>query len=85
MNIRASIIKVKGHREVRVTDPATRAVKFTVFPFGKSYRGHFVITTADVNGDGVSDLIVRRPRGHKKFTTRIFSGINGSPLPSNLV
>ena len=85
VHIKATVIKVKGHREVRVTDPATGAVKFTVFPFGKAYRGHFVITTADVNGDGVSDLIVRRPLGHKKLMTRIFSGINGSPLSSNLV
>ena len=85
VHIKATVIKVKGHREVRVTDPATGAVKFTVFPFGKAYRGHFVITTADVNGDGVSDLIVRRPLGRKKFMTRIFSGVNGSPLPSNVV
>ena len=65
-------------------DPATGALKFIVFPFGKAYRGRFVISTADVNGDGIEDLIVRRPRGHHKFVTKIFSGLNGSILPSNL-
>jgi hypothetical protein len=82
--IEATVIKVKGHKEVRGIDPATGAVKFTVFPFGKAYRGQFVITTADVNGDGIADLIVRRPRGHHKFITKVFSGTNGTPLPSSL-
>jgi hypothetical protein len=84
VHIEATVIKLKGHKAIRVTDPATGAVKFTVFPFGKAYHGTFVITTADLDSDGVDDLIVRRPRGHHKFITKIFSGINGSPLPSNL-
>jgi hypothetical protein len=84
VHIKATVIKVKGHKEVRVTDAATGAVKFTVFPFGKAYHGTYLITTADVDGDGIDDLIVRRARGRHKFITKIFSGINGSPLPSNL-
>ena len=75
---------MKRRRVVRVTDPTTGAVKFTVFPFGKGYRGKLVLATADVNGDGVADLVARRPRGHERFLTKVFSGVDGSPLPSNL-
>ncbi len=82
--IQATIVKIKGHRAIRVTNPGTSTVRFTVYPFGKGYRGQFVISTADVNGDGIADLIVRRPLGHHRFATKIFSGLNGSPLPSNL-
>jgi hypothetical protein len=82
VTILAAVVTVKHHRTVRVTDPATGAVKFTVYPFGKHYRGRFTIATAVV--DGVEDLVVRRPLGHKKFLTETFSGIDGSPLPINL-
>jgi hypothetical protein len=78
-----TFIKIKGHRAIRVTDAATGAVKFTVFPFGKAYRGQLLVSTADVNGDGVEDLIVRRPRGHKPLLAKVFSGVDGTPLPGN--
>ena len=52
MNIKVAIIKVKRHRAVRVTDPATGAIKFTVYPFGKAYRGKLLLQSADVNHDG---------------------------------
>ena len=84
VNIQATVVKIKGHKEVRVTDPATGALKFIVFPFGKAYRGNLQFSIRDVNGDGIEDLIVRRPRGHHKFVTKIFSGIHGSILPSKL-
>lgn len=80
--IGATIIQVKHHRAIRVTDPATGLVKFSVYPFGSRYRGRFAISTVTV--DGVEDLVVRRPVGHKKFATAVFSGIDGSPLPSSL-
>jgi hypothetical protein len=82
VRILAAVVKVKRGRAVRVRDVATGAVKFTIFPFGKQYRGPLLISTVTVAG--VEDLVVRRPRGHKKFTTAVFSGVDGSPLPSNL-
>ena len=81
MGILASIVKVKRRRVVRVTDPTTGAVKFTVSPFGKGYRGKLVLTTADVNGDSVADLVARRPRGRKRFLTEVFSGVRRLPAP----
>jgi hypothetical protein len=80
--IQATIIQVKHRRAIRVINPATGAVKFTLFPFGQRYRGKFAFSTITVNG--VEDLVVQRPVGHKRFATAVFSGIDGSPLPSNL-
>jgi hypothetical protein len=80
--ILAAVIKVKHRRAIRVTDPATGGVKFTVFPFSKGYHGRFTIATVTV--DGVEDLVARRPKGRHKFLTAVFSGIDGSPLPSSL-
>jgi hypothetical protein len=84
VQVLATPVRIKGHSAVRVTDPATGAVKFTIVPFGKGYRGRILVSMADVNGDGVQDLIVRRPRGHKQFLTKVFNGLDGTPLPANV-
>ncbi len=86
VQIQFAIVKVKHHRGVKVTNPATGAVKFVVYPFGKGYHGKLLLSTADVNGDGIADLIARKPHGRHKFITEVFSGVNGSmlPVPSNL-
>jgi hypothetical protein len=78
--IKVTIVRFKGRKQVRVTDPATGAVKFVVYPFGKAYRGNFQVQTGDVDGDGVADVIARRPLPHKKFATKVFSGVNGKPI-----
>jgi hypothetical protein len=83
--IAVAIVKFKGHKRVRVTDPATGALKFYVYPFGKAYRGSFQLQTGDVNGDGVADLIARRPLSRKKFLTKVYSGVNGTLLPVKIV
>jgi hypothetical protein len=82
IRILAGVVKIKGHRAIRVTDPATGAIKFTIFPFGRGYRGKFAFSTITV--DGVEDLVVRRPRGHRNFLTEVFDGRDGSQLPSSL-
>jgi hypothetical protein len=82
VRILATVVRVRGHRAIRVTDAVTGAVRFAVFPFGKRYRGRFVISTVTVNG--VEDLVVQRTRGHNRFVTAVLSGLDGSPLPSNL-
>src|SRR5262249_50436359 len=83
--IAAAIVKVKGHKQVRVTDAVTGAFKFSVYPFGKSFRGAFQIQLADLDGDGVADLIARRALPHKKFATRVFSGASGKRLSVKVV
>jgi hypothetical protein len=77
--IAVQVVKKHGHRQLRVFDTATGALKFVVFPFGKSFQGNFLVTTGDVNGDGVEDAIARVRRGHK-FLTRVFSGRDGARL-----
>jgi hypothetical protein len=83
--IAAAIVRFKGHKQVRVTDAVTGAFKFSVYPFGKSFRGAFQIQLADVDGDGVADLIARRLLPHKKFVTRVFSGASGKRLSIKVV
>jgi hypothetical protein len=78
--ISVKVVKVKGHRQVRVFDAGTNALKFAVYPFGKRYRGGIQVMTADLNGDGVDDLIARRPLSRKKFLTKAYSGVDGTPL-----
>ncbi len=82
--ILAMTVKVKKRKEIRVTDPSTGAIKFSVYPFGKAFRGNFQMQTADVNGDGVADLIVRRKISRRKFVTKVFNGVSGKPLPARL-
>ena len=83
--ITVNVKKVKGRREILVYDARTKVLKFAMYPFGNSYRGNFQVTERDVNGDGVSDVIVKRSRSHHKFILVVYSGVDGSPLPANLV
>jgi len=82
--ITVKIVNVKGHRQIRVYNAATGALKFEVYPFGTSYRGTFQVQERDVNGDHVPDVIAQYRVGRKKLVTRIFSGVDGSVLPNNL-
>ena len=82
--ITVKVKKVKGRREILVYDARTKILKFAIYPFGNSYRGGFQVTERDVNGDGVSDVIVKRSRGHHKFILVVYSGVDGSPLPANM-
>jgi hypothetical protein len=50
-----------------------------------SFRRNFTVQTRDVNGDGVPDVIVTARLSRKKTRIAVFSGIDGSPLPSSLV
>jgi hypothetical protein len=48
---------------VTVTDPVTGAVVGNFLAFTRSYRGGVRVAVADVNGDGVYDIIVGRANG----------------------
>ncbi len=52
-------------------------------PFSPRYRGGVFVTTADVNGDGISDIIVGSGPGQRP-RVEIFSGANGSVLANFL-
>ena len=78
----AKVKKIKGRREILVYDSATNVLKFTIHPFGKSYRGNFQVTTADVDNDGVGDVLASYRRG-RKLITWAYSGIDGTLLSVN--
>ncbi len=79
VKITVKTIKVKRAREIEVFNAGTKVLRFSVYPFGKSYRGTFQVTERDANGDHVPDVIVQRRVG-KKVVTVIFIGVNGSLL-----
>jgi subtilisin family serine protease/subtilisin-like proprotein convertase family protein len=55
---------------------ASGTVLFTLMPFGPSYTGGARVTTADVNRDGVADLVVGAGAGRSP-DVRIYDGRNG--------
>jgi hypothetical protein len=74
------VVKVKGHRLLKVLDAQTGALRFAVNPFGKGFQGNFFVATADVNGDGFADVLVTARLRPRHLVTRIFSGLNGARL-----
>ncbi len=83
--IMVKVVKIRGRRQIRVYNAGTAALKFEFYPFGKRYRGNFQFQTSDVNDDGVADVIAVRHLTRKKTVTRVFSGVDGKPLPAGLV
>lgn len=55
------------------------SVAMTVTPFGDSYRGGIRIARADVNGDGVADLITASGAGIES-RVRVWSGTNAAMI-----
>jgi hypothetical protein len=74
------VVKLKGHRLLKVLDAQTGALRFAINPFGKGFPGNFVVATADVNSDGFADVLVTARLRPRHFVTRIFSGLNGARL-----
>jgi hypothetical protein len=64
----AKPIKVRGRPRLDLFDARTGALRGRLFPLG-SFKGALLILEADVNGDGVADLIVEAiPRGRPPRT-----------------
>jgi hypothetical protein len=85
VRITVKIVKVNGAREIEVFNAGTHVLRFSVYPFGRSYRGTFQVQERDVNGDGIPDIVATRPNGHHRPVTVIYSGLDGSELASNLM
>lgn len=80
------VVKLKGgRRQIVVSDSDSGATKFSVFPFGKGYRGNFQVQSRDVNGDGVPDVIASHGPFKVRANTKVFSGRDGTILPRKLV
>ncbi|HEY3787987.1 MAG TPA: MBG domain-containing protein, partial [Urbifossiella sp.] len=66
--------------EVKVIDGATGKVLFDVNPFG-DFSGGVFVTTGDVNGDGVDDLVITPDQGGGPRVV-VYSGADFSPMVS---
>lgn len=73
-----------GHSDapqVRVLNAESGELKFSVQPFGDSFKGGNSVASADFNNDTVPDLLVGAGKGGGP-RVRILNGINGSPISS---
>jgi hypothetical protein len=79
IRITAKVVRKKRRREILVYDADTGTLRFAIDPFGRSYRGRFQVTTADVAGNGVEDVLASYRRG-RKLVTWTYSGLDGSMI-----
>lgn len=68
---------------VRVFDSNTRALKFDLFPYERTFQGGVRVATGDVNGDGIPDIITAPGVGRQPLV-KVFNGLNGQLLPGPL-
>lgn len=69
--------------QVKVYDGENGLLKFTITPYDPGYLGGVRVATADVNGDGVPDIITAPGAGMAPIV-RVFNGIDGTPLLGTL-
>lgn len=70
-----------GGPEVKVYDVATGAIKFDFFAYDASFRGGVRVAVADVNGDGVVDIITGAGAGGGPHV-KVFDGVTGATIRS---
>ena len=66
---------------VQVFDPRTGALLRTLFPFDQYTLG-VKVATGDVNGDGISDIVVSAGAGAPGGHVKVYNGINYAVLAS---
>ncbi|MBA2226883.1 beta strand repeat-containing protein [Thermogemmata fonticola] len=67
------VVTSTGNGFVRIINPSTRTVLQYFRPFGAGYRGVYSVAVADVNGDGLKDVIVAT-RGPFNGRVRVYDG-----------
>ena len=72
-----------GGPHVRLIDGATGQNIFSFFAYSADFRGGIRVATADVNGDGISDIITGAGLGGGPHV-KVFSGRDGAELASFL-
>jgi len=83
MNLQAVGANVGAFPNVRVFDRQTGQAIFNILPFGANFGGGIRATLADVNGDGIRDILVSPLTGGAS-RIRIFDGATGLPLTNGL-
>jgi autotransporter-associated beta strand protein len=58
-----SVTRVHGRPQVQVFNAADHSLRFSFFPYGKSFKGPVRVVVADVNGDGFPDVVVAPGHG----------------------
>jgi hypothetical protein len=66
---------------VKVYDPTTLQLKFTITAYDSSMTGGVRVAVGDVNGDGTPDIITAPGKGGGSLI-KVFSGVDGSLLLS---
>jgi RHS repeat-associated protein len=72
-----------GTATVKVLDPATGAVKLSFAPYGNSFTGGVRVAAADLNADGVADVITAPGHGGGS-QIRVFDGKTGKAFKGTL-
>jgi RHS repeat-associated protein len=72
-----------GTATVKVLDPATGAVKLSFAPYGNNFTGGVRVASADLNADGVADVITGPGHGGGS-QVKVFDGKTGKAFKGTL-
>src|SRR5262249_53906135 len=75
-NVQVIIVSGNNDPVVRVYDSITRALKFSITPFGAGYFGGIHSASGDVTGDQVPDIILTQGRMGYPVVS-VYNGLNG--------
>ena len=75
------VVRIHHRFQIRVFNATTGAMRFSILPFGKMYKGNVNAHLSYPQGSDLPLIVARTHPEPRRFITRVFSGLDGTVIP----
>ncbi len=75
------VVRIHHRFQIQVFNATTGAMRFSILPFGKMYKGNVNAHLSYPQGSDLPLIIARTHPVPRRFITRVFSGLDGTVIP----
>ncbi len=75
------VVRIHRRSQIRVFNATTGALRFSILPFGKMYKGRVNAHLSYSQGSNLPLIVAQTHPGPRRYVTRVFSALNGTVIP----